>query len=85
MPLPPQRLPRGLQILHGAALGVGEQFRQAPALDGFPGRIDRPHAADLGVLPRRLRVPPGDVIALIDLALRFDVRQWIIAGRSAAS
>src|SRR2546426_574566 len=67
-----------VQPQHRLALAFGDRFAHLPAIDIFPGRIDRTWAA-LGLLPIVLKGPPALVLRLIDLAMRMQAAERIVA------
>ena len=67
-----------IQPQHGLALALGDRFAPLPAIDIFTGRIDRARSA-LGLLPIALERTPGLIPCLIDLAVRMQARERIVA------
>src|SRR5882724_9356543 len=70
-----------VQPQHGLALAFRNRFPRLPAVDIFPRGIDRLWAA-LGFLPIVLESPPALVLRLVDLAVRVQPRQGVIADRA---
>ena len=72
-----------VQPQHRLALAFGDRLARLPAIDIFPGRIDRLRAA-LGLLPIVLKRPPALILRLVDLAMRVQPAERIVADASAA-
>ena len=70
-----------VQPQHGLALALGDRFAALPAIDIFPGRIDRARAA-LGLFPVALERPPGLILRLVDLAMGMQASERIVADRT---
>src|ERR1700722_10141349 len=67
-----------VQPQHGLALALGDRFSPLPAVDIFARGIDRLRAA-LGLLPIVLKRPAALILRLVDLAMRVQPRQRIVA------
>ena len=67
-----------VQPQHRLALAFGDRFAHLPAVDIFPGRSDRTRAA-LGFLPIVLKGPPALVLRLVDLMMRVQAAERIVA------
>ena len=70
-----------VQPQHRLALAFGDRLAHLPAIDIFPGRIDRARAA-LGPLPVVLKRPPALVLRLVDLTMRMQAAKRIVADRA---
>jgi hypothetical protein len=66
---------------HRLALAFGDRLPRLSAIDIFARRIDRARPA-LGLFPVALECPPALVLRLVDLVMRVQPRQRIIAGRA---
>jgi hypothetical protein len=66
---------------HGLALALGDRLPPASAVDIFPGRIDRLRPA-LGLLPIVLKGSPALELRLVDMAMRMQLAQGIVAQRT---
>jgi len=66
---------------HGPALAFGDRLPCPSAIDIFPRGIDRLRAA-LGLLPVVLESPPALILRLVELAMRVQPAQGIIADRA---
>ena len=71
-----------VQPQHGLALALGDRFAALPAIDIFPGRIDRARPA-LGFLPIALERTPGLILGLVDLAVGMQTRERIVSDRGS--
>src|SRR5262245_38512134 len=70
-----------VQPQHGLALALGNRFAALPAIDIFPGWIDRARSA-LGLLPVALERPPRLILGLVDLAMGMQTGERIVADRT---
>ena len=70
-----------VQPQHGLALALGDRFAALPAIDIFPGGIDRARSA-LGLLPVALERTSRLILRLVDLAVRMQASEWIVADRT---
>ena len=70
-----------VQPQHGLALAFGDRLPRPPAVDIFPRRIDRPRAA-LGLFPIVLKRPPAPILCLVELVMRVQPAQGIVAERA---
>ena len=70
-----------VQPQHGLALAFGNRLPPLPAIDIFPGGIDRARPA-LGLLPVGLKGTPALVLRLVDLAMRVQATKRIVADRA---
>lgn len=70
-----------VQPQHRFALALGDRFAALPAIDKFPGRVDRARSA-LGLFPVALERPPGLILRLVDLAVRMQAAERIVADRT---
>ena len=67
-----------VQPQHGLALTFRDRLPSLPAIDIFPGGIDSQRSA-LGFLPIALECPPALVLRLVDLTMRVQPAQGIVA------
>src|SRR5258705_13132660 len=70
-----------VQPQHSLALALGDRFAALPAIDIFPGRIDRAWSA-LGLLPVALERAPRLILRLVDLAVGMQASERIVADRT---
>ena len=70
-----------VQPQHGLPLALGDRLPPLPAVDIFAAGIDRLRAA-LGLLPIVLKRPAALILRLVDLAMRVQPRQRIVADRA---
>ena len=70
-----------VQPQHGLALALGDRLAALPAIDIFPGWIDRARSA-LGLLPIALERTPGLILRLVDLAMGMQASERIVADRT---
>ena len=70
-----------IESQHCLALPLGDRLTCLPAVDIFPCRIDRARAA-LGLLPIILKGAPALILRFVDLAMRMQTTERIIADRT---
>src|SRR5665213_2308529 len=70
-----------IQPQYRLALAFGDRLPHLAAIDIFPAGVDRPRAA-LGFFPIVLKRPSAPVLRLVDLAMRMQPAQWIVADRA---
>src|ERR1700676_3715139 len=70
-----------VQPQHGLALALRNRLPRLPAIDIFPRRIDGLRAA-LGLLPVVLKRPAALILRLVDLTMRMQPAQGIVADRA---
>ena len=70
-----------VQPQHRLALALRDRLARLPAIDIFPRRIDRARPA-LGLLPIVLKRPPALILRFVDLAMRVQAGERIVADRA---
>ena len=72
---------RAVEPQNRLALAFGDRLPRPPAVDIFPGRIDRLRTA-FGLLPILLKRSPALILRLVDLAMRMQSAQGIVSKRA---
>jgi hypothetical protein len=72
---------RLVQPQYCLALALGDRLTPLPAINTFPGRIDCAGAA-FGLLPIALERRPGLILRLVDLAMRMQTPERVVADRT---